>query len=313
LGEISEALERARQEEVRQREERRKRRVSEVAESIRHAAVESAIREDEHGQALPEAEAGPVASEGSTARVVEVHGKEQPPQIADLHPVAPSLVNASNERIEQCRHLANRVAGDLERRGCRTVAVVSSLRMEGKSTVSSSLAFATASLSQGRTVALVDLDLRRPTIATKLGFPFEAGIEAVLEGKARLEDVCVSVRQPAVDIYPARPASVPAHELLVLPEFAQLVDQLAEKYRVVVFDTPPTLLVPDASLILKRVETCIPVARSGFSRARMMRQMFELLPRDRVIGTILNATSIPKLSGENYSYYRSEPEPEVAP
>jgi Mrp family chromosome partitioning ATPase len=81
----------------------------------------------------------------------------------------------------------------------------------------------------------------------------------------------------------------------------------------VFIDTPPVLLVPDANLILKRVEVCLGVARSGVSRARNVRQMLELLPPEKMLGTILNATSGPKLTGENYAYYTADPVPEESP
>lgn len=304
MGEISEALERARQEEARQREERRKRRASEVADSLRQAAVESALVESEDGA---------TRSFGGTPALDADAPHPAQHEVEALHPPSPSVLTSSSERIEQCRHLANRVASELERRGVRTLALVSALRMEGKSTVSSSLALATATLSQGRSVALVDLDLRRPTIGSKLGLAVDVGIEAVIEGKATLDQVCVAVDHPAIDIYPARPASVPAHELLVLPGFARLVSDLSERYAAVFIDTPPVLLVPDAALILKRVDAWIGVARNGVSRARNVRQMLDLLPREKMLGTLLNATAGPKLTGENYAYYTSDPTPEGTP
>jgi Mrp family chromosome partitioning ATPase len=315
LGEISEALERARQEEARQREERRKRRTSEVADSLRQAAVDSALKEsvDVTSPDLdPTAGGGPHAEPGPSVRVDASTPGEAEHEV-ELHPKEPSVLTASSERIEQCRHLANRVASELERRGVRTLALVSALRMEGKSTVSSSLALASATLSQGRSVALVDLDLRRPTIASKLGLTARVGVEAVLEGKAHLDEVRIEVDHPAIDIYPARPAEIPAHELLVLPSFGKLISDLAERYTAVFIDTPPVLLVPDANLILKRVEVCLGVARSGVSRARNVRQMLELLPPEKMLGTILNATSGPKLTGENYAYYTADPVPEESP
>jgi tyrosine-protein kinase Etk/Wzc len=138
-------------------------------------------------------------------------------------------------------------------------------------------------------------------------------VEAVLEGKAHLDEVRIEVDHPAIDIYPARPAEIPAHELLVLPSFGKLISDLAERYTAVFIDTPPVLLVPDANLILKRVEVCLGVARSGVSRARNVRQMLELLPPEKMLGTILNATSGPKLTGENYAYYTADPVPEESP
>lgn len=307
MGEISEALERARQEEARRREERRKRRSSDVSDSLRQAAVDSAV-----GEATGVEVGDPV----TLATPLELRRAESGPDPAvhegELHPTTPSILSSSTDRIEQCRHLANRIAGELERRDIRTLALVSALRMEGKSTVSSNLALATATLSQGRSVALVDLDLRRPTIASKLDLHVRVGVEAVLQGRAQLEEARIEVEHPALDIYAALPAEVPAHELLVLPSFARFVRSLAERYRVVFFDTPPVLLVPDANLILKHVEACATVARAGISRARAVSQMIELLPPEKVIGCVLNATASPRHVGDYYADYSSDVQPQEA-
>ncbi len=291
MGEISEALERARREEEQGRGERRRSRISsEISDSLRQAAVEDAIH-----QATPPTDWTPEPAPA------EAPGPDVPR--VPLEPTEPSIVTPSHEKMELSRALANRVASELERREVHTLAVVSALRMDGKSTVSCNLAIAMASLTRGRSVALVDLDLRRPTIGAKLGLKATTGIEDVLLGRASLEDVRIAVESPELDVYPALHHQAEAHELLVRPTFQRMVQELSESYGCVVFDSPPVLLVPDASLMLRQIDGCIPVARMGVTRARSIAAMIEELSGRRLLGSILNGSRTPWHARQYESYY----------
>src|SRR5207245_1451069 len=76
-------------------------------------------------------------------------------------------------------------------RGARTIMVTSALRGEGKSTTVANLAVAFA--RSGRRVALVDLDLRRPTIATFFGLKGRPGLTQVVLGHTRLDDAIAKI------------------------------------------------------------------------------------------------------------------------
>jgi capsular exopolysaccharide synthesis family protein len=211
-------------------------------------------------------------------------------------------VDGGSPTTESFRHLALRVRAELERRSLRSVAITGPLRNEGKTTVACNMALALASVSRGREVALVDLDLRRPSIAADFEIAVEVGIEEVLLGGRALSEVCVSIEKPAVDVFPAARPRESAHELLVQPGFASLVRELERSYATVIFDSPPVLLVPDASLILAHVSAYIAVARAGETRKRTLNSLVELLPRDHFLGTILNEGPLPT-HRKQYGYY----------
>jgi Mrp family chromosome partitioning ATPase len=214
-------------------------------------------------------------------------------------------VDASSPATESFRQLALRVRAELERRALRSVLITGPLRAEGKTTIACGLALALASVSRGREVALVDLDLRRPSVASDLGIPVDAGVEEFIEGRRPLPEVCVSLEKPAVDVFPAKRPNESAHELLVQPGFAALVRELERRYAMVICDAPPVLLVPDASLILDQVSVYIAVARSGRTRERALRSMVELLPRDQLLGAVLNEGRLP-VHTRHYGYYSDD-------
>ena len=138
-----------------------------------------------------------------------------------------------------------------------------------------------------------------------LGITQGCGIEAVLQGRESIDRACVSVGRPEIDVYPSYEPQRAAHELLVQPSFEHLIVSLTERYDAVLLDTPPALLVPDATLILAHVGACLPIARMGRTRARAFRQMLDLLPRDRILGGILNADRQPHYASDHY-YYQAD-------
>ena len=71
------------------------------------------------------------------------------------------------------------------------------------------------------------------------------------------------------------------------------IDQLERRYETVVIDTPPVLMTPDASLILKHVGACIPIARAGWTRQRSFRALVDALPRRMVLDALLNGGRAP--------------------
>jgi Mrp family chromosome partitioning ATPase len=217
-------------------------------------------------------------------------------------PARAVVVDRYSPVAESCRHLALRVRAELERRSLRSVAISGPLRNEGKTTIACNLALALASVSRGRAVALVDLDLRRPSIAADFQIRVATGIEDFLTGARGLPEICFSIEKPAVDVFPAARPHASAHELLVQPTFAALVHELERRYATVIFDTPPTLLVPDTRLILDHVGAFIAVARSGVTRQRALQSMLDQLPRDRFLGTILNEGPLPT-HARQYGYY----------
>ncbi|MBW1688231.1 MAG: CpsD/CapB family tyrosine-protein kinase [Deltaproteobacteria bacterium] len=287
--------------------------MGEIADALRRARRERSSSEAEQRPAppreSPQQAAGAVSAAPEPLAAPEIQRLPPPERVVEaLTPCDPAIALADSVSVEACRGVAVRLRSELERRGEKTVAIVSAIRGEGKTTVLCNLGLALASLSASDDLALVDLDLRKPSIARVLGVSPSQGVEKVLRGTASLEEVRISIAQPGLDVYPAAEPVRSAHELLILPSFAAMIRQLEQRYSLVVFDTPPTLLVPDTSLILQQVHACVPVARAGQTRARYLQQMLEVLPRGQILGEVLNCARTPRYASD---YYRYGPEAEA--
>lgn len=287
--------------------------MGEISEALRRARLERAAR-----PASPEPPETSLARD--VANVLSPPSREEPakppPPRVEIHqtsnqpsPARVVVLDSHGAPAEAARHIALRVRRELEARRARSVAVVSSERAEGKTTVACNLALATASLSRGRVVALVDLDLRKPSVARVLEITHQHGIDHVLRGHCPLAAARVEIDKPELDVYPARVPQHDAHELLVARGFAALVAELEQRYEVTVFDTPPTLLVPDASVIVECVGAAIAVSRSGRTRLRAFEQMVDMLPPGKLVGAVMNEGALAGATGE-YGYYGGAPKPD---
>lgn len=325
MGEISEALRRARRDRAEgAAEPETPRSGREPADDVYSASAARHAEEHPPEPARPRADPAAVREPSPPAPSPTAPDAGRP--VASTPDDAVELTQEGNEArtsqgvlvddggiiTDACLQLALRVRKALLDRDFRTVAVVSALRNEGKTTVSCNLALAMASLGRVSGVALVDLDLRRPSVETVLELKKPPhGVEDVLVRGEPLLSARVPISRPRLDVYPCLRGQPKAHELLLTRRFEEMIHELRDRYEVVVFDSPPCLLVPDATIILQHVDCFAPVARAGMTRARNFKKMLETLPRKRMLGGILDAGTIPARRGY-YEHYAPDAAAEEA-
>jgi capsular exopolysaccharide synthesis family protein len=168
----------------------------------------------------------------------------------------------------------------------RVLLVSSATSGEGKSTTAANLAIAIG--RAGRSVALVDLDLRRPTLATYFGFGGRPGVTDVLQGRLNVASALAPVRLPTPDPSMSRrsqmagrisvltagtpPASNPG-ELISSERLAPMLDELREQFDVVLVDTPALLEVGDAMRLMSEVDGVVVVVRMGTVDTRGLKEL----------------------------------------
>ncbi|HET6434979.1 MAG TPA: tyrosine-protein kinase, partial [Xanthomonadaceae bacterium] len=91
-------------------------------------------------------------------------------------------------------------------------------------------------------------------------------------------------------------------ELLMSPTFAEMLDEVAPRYDIVVIDTPPVLAVTDAAVIGHNAGTCLMVVRFGLNQQREIALAKQRLEQNgvEVKGAIFNG--VQKRSGGHYAY-----------
>lgn len=300
MGEIADALRRANQAANASRpepdaERRHAERPSgDIAAAMKRANAASDSAEVDGNSEVSISEPSPGESENASSE------RESPS-------VIPENLGKVIFHVERHRHLGLKLRTALDRGSARSLAIVSASRNEGKTVVACNIAASIASLYSERKVALVDLDLRNPSLARVFDAEVSIGIEQVLHGRATLDQTRIRLLEPEIDLYPAAQPHRAAHELLVLPAFETFIRDLEARYAAVIIDTPPSLLVPDSSLIMRSAGYCVVVARAGLTRAHRFEEMLDRLPAEKILGKVLNDVSLPSHSkDDDYYYYTDE-------
>jgi len=187
------------------------------------------------------------------------------------------------------RTLRTQVLQRLQDEGQRLLGITSPWESSGKTLTAVNLAISLAR-SSGRTVLLVDLDLRRPSVHRRLGWEPDLGLDDYFAGRAALADVMVNPGIECLNVLPTRKAVEDSSELLASAEMGRFVVELRNRYadRLIVFDLPPVLQSDDVLAFSAYVEACLLVLEAGKSKKAQILRSVELLRRTRVIGTVLN-------------------------
>jgi polysaccharide biosynthesis transport protein len=177
--------------------------------------------------------------------------------------------------------------------------VTSSIPGEGKSTTAANLALAIA--QGGSRVALVDGDMRRPTVAKNFGLVGEVGLTSVLIGKATVDDV-VQSSSDGLDVITSGPIPPNPSELLGTQHMHDLLKELAARYDRVIIDTPPLLPVTDAAVMARQADGAVLVVRVGKTSREQVARAAEALRSvgAKLLGGVLSMA--PSKGRDAYTY-----------
>jgi capsular exopolysaccharide synthesis family protein len=176
---------------------------------------------------------------------------------------------------------------------------------EGKTCTASNLALGLA--QRGVRVLTVDADLRRPGITKALGGNGNSkGLSSVLSGACSLDEALYQFEeQPNLWVLPAGPRPPNPADLLASPTMAKILQEARQRFEHIVVDSPPILLVTDATLLATLVDGVIMVVESGVTTSGAVVRAHKILESagGRVLGTVLNKLD---LSHDGYygTYYR---------
>ncbi len=184
------------------------------------------------------------------------------------------------------------------------IMVTSSLPGEGKTQTSINLAVSMA-MELDHTVLLVEADVVKPAVLSRLGVPTSKGLMDLLaDRKLDLSDVLLKTNIPKLTLLPAGTASSRSTELLASGTMDALLEELANNYsdRIIIFDSPPLLPSTESRVMASHMGQVIMVVEAGKTPLPAIKQAFATVEDHPVVLTMLNKYQGPKGS-EAYGYY----------
>jgi protein-tyrosine kinase len=217
------------------------------------------------------------------------------------------FLNGNNDLkgAEEFRTLRSRLYHLREQKPLKTVLVTSALPKEGKSFTAANLAQVMVR-QHGRRALLIDADLRGPRLHMMLGTTPSPGLSDYLQGKN--DEFSIMQRGPVENLFfiPSGSGIADPSELVSGGRLKVLLQRIEPLFDWIIVDSPPAMLVSDASVLAKVCDGVLMVVRSTVTPADVARKAREEFPENMLLGVVLNGMRDRNASYERY-YYEDYP------
>lgn len=204
--------------------------------------------------------------------------------------------------------LRTQVLQSMDSKNSQLIGVTSPTPGCGKSLIAINLALSICR-QQERSVLLVDLDLRRPQVASYLGLNCKDGLLGVLEGRCKLSNaiVQVNVRNHRFLTLPCEAPTLSSSEWMASRAMTAILQEIRQTFRnwTVIVDLPPILPSDDVITILPQIDSTILVAAIGTSTISEIKDCTKHLESVAVARVVLNKSANPPAG---YYSYMEHPE-----
>ena len=264
------------------------------------------------GSALP----GGIASRDAGATLGAAEATRAGFVTFDVSPsrVEPHLIAVSQPRsayTEQFRSLRTRILEAGERLQMRAIVVTSAGVAEGKTLTALNLAWLLAQ-TEGVRALVIDSDLRRPCATDYLGIDAPVGLSEVLGGQLSLEDAIVRLEPSGLHLLPGGRPRDDVAELLSGPSYGRVLTEVRRMFDYIIIDAPPLGIFTDANVLMSRADGALLVVRAGKTRYSVVDKLLEQMPRERLLGVVLNrADDQPQANNYYYQYRYSKRDGEL--
>lgn len=212
---------------------------------------------------------------------------------------------------EMFRNLRTNIQFMASSKQIKTILITSTLPAEGKSWVASNLAVTFA--QAGRSVIIVDSDMRKGRVHSIFGTEKKPGLSNYLSGideTGKITDYNIStyLRPTEVEnlfVIPAGNIPPNPSELLVTPKAKEMIRELRNMADVVIFDGTPSLLVTDAIILSRYVDTTIIVTAHKETKIENLQKVKKNIRNvgGKIAGVVLNKIPMSARARDSYYYY----------
>ena len=264
------------------------------------------------GKALPDTEleksAGATLNAVGAARSAEKRTHEFVSWSVEAERVEPRLVAITHPHSTYCeeyRSLRTQILHKSQRQKLQSIVVASINPSEGKSITAINLSWMLAQ-TDGVKALIIDADLRMPSLTDYLGIETDKGLSDILAERATLQESVIKLEPAGLHILPGGEARSDVAELISGPKFKEILRQAREMFDFVIIDAPPLGIFTDATVLINHADGAMLVIRAGRTRYSAVDRILETLPRDRMLGVVLNQSEdVLDETEYNYGYYNS--------
>lgn len=240
------------------------------------------------------------------------------PVLAELEEVKsfksfPFAIGGNNRSMfgEQIRSLRTNMSFYLNaEKKTNFILITSSISGEGKSFLSMNIAKSYS--LQGKKVALLEFDLRRPRISHALGLvDVESGLTSFLIGKSTVDEIVHTIIRDDIehlDYFPAGYIPPNPQELISSKYMKVLKNYLEENYDIVVLDSPPFGIVADAQILGAWADITLVITRFNLTTIDQIKEINSWNERKvfKSMAMIFNGVKTSGYFGYHYGnyYYR---------
>lgn len=197
--------------------------------------------------------------------------------------------------------LRTRILQQMRDNGWRRLAITSPTAACGKSTIALNIALSMQRLSALRTM-LMEVDLRRPSMARLCGIKQDISFGQVLDGTRDFSDNALRYGANLVISSHNRPSRTTA-EILAGPTVPNVLTAIEMEFApdVVLFDMPPMLEADDMMAFARHVDCVLLVAGAESTTIKELDMCeTDLATQTNVMGVVLNKC---RYMGPEYGYY----------
>lgn len=203
-----------------------------------------------------------------------------------------------SEQFRALRSNLRYVTGD---KTCPVIMLTSSMSGEGKSFIAISLAYVYA--LAGKKVLLMELDLRKPKIATYLGLNSDKGFSNYIISDATIGQI-IKTTPLHKNIYAISSGLIPPNpvELLINPKVKDLFEGLKKQFDIIIVDTPPIGMVTDAKELAGLSDVCLYVVRHNYTFKNQLAIIKNLKEEGRINNIYLVMNDVVNNLSSKYGY-----------
>jgi len=208
-----------------------------------------------------------------------------------------------NDQVQPFFTLRSSLLRHVNSTGQQIIALTSVEPGNGKTHAAINLA---AVLSRITPTVLIELDLRRPCIASRLGLPDDQpGTDDYLQGAVEWHDTRIAIQGSDLTVHRARRPRANAQSLLASSYLTSAIDRLRslETRPLCIIDTPPALVSDDLALISRVADGFLVVAEEARTRKKALRGLANAVGTTPIIGAILNRSLFGTVRSDHYAYY----------